>query len=285
MQLHLSIDADTRKYALLGERLSYTWLPAVYNSLLAATAENAIYLPLSLPREALGSAVQLMGAGFDGMNVAAPYQESVLPMADDLTAEAAACAAVGVLYMDKRGRLIGGNPMPEAFLRSMREHFIEAEDIHALVLGAGGAARAVAYALLSQGSRVTLAARHAERLRLAVAALNEHADGRCAGVSYEPDIEGVYDLIVNATPIGMYPGAPESPVERGVFDRCGAAFDAVYNPVETEFIRLASMAGLKAVGGYDMMFHQALASLKLWGVKWPQKKAILELRKGLMGRI
>jgi shikimate dehydrogenase len=285
------IDAATRKYALLGARLAHTWSPQIHNSLFGARGLNAVYLPLPVEGHALADAVEVLRQSFQGFNVTIPYKEAVVPMLDELDATASACRAVNTVSVGEDGGLTGYNTDGVGLTRALEEAWIGLGGIDALIVGGGGAARVAAYELLRRESRVTLGVREPARAERLVADLSgQWRDGaaRLQLISLETlesEARGSgdlrYDLLLNGTPVGMFPNDEDCPVSEAVIARCEAVFDAVYNPPETRLLALARAHGLKCAGGFGMLFYQAVEAQRVWLGGVPHTRAQREIRKAL----
>lgn len=278
--LNVRVDASTLRFALLGGALPHTWSPQIHNSLFDACALNAIYIPLPIvDAAALPSAMDVLRQSFSGFNVAIPYKEAVIPFLDELDEAAAACGAVNTVRVSERGLLTGYITDGLGMMRALQEACVDTDGADALVLGNGGTARVAAYEMLRRGGRVTLAVRNPERGRALAAALaqtQKDGAGRIACTALS-DITGAHDLLINCTPVGMYPHSGVSPVEEDVVKRCGAVFDAVYNPPQTKLLEYAQRNGVQAVGGFGMLFYQAVEAQKIWLSHLPSPKAQREI--------
>jgi shikimate dehydrogenase len=221
--------------------------------------------------------LQISLGELDGLNVTIPYKESVIPQLDQLTAEAKAIGAVNTIYQ-RGGGLIGENTDAPGFLTDLQRLSLDGPRC-ALVLGAGGAARAVAVALAQQGWDLYIAARRtAQARRLAINLENFVGKKEISLQSVDLQQKNLRKvmshcgLIVNATPVGMAPRTDETPLPVGlVLPQGMAVYDLVYNPLETALIRSARAAGLQAVGGLGMLVEQAALSFESWtGVPAPR---------------
>jgi len=207
-----------------------------------------------------------------GLNVTIPHKETVLTLLDELTPEAQCIGAVNTLYM-QGDRLAGANTDAPGFLADLKR-FLAANDLaplaqrRALVLGAGGAARAVVYALVNDSWGITLAARRPAQAEVLAHGLSV-GDAHISTVSLDaqalaPSLEEIR-LVVNATPLGMPPQAGQSPWPAGLpLPPHAAVYDLVYQPPETTLARQARAAGLPAQTGLGMLLEQAALSFELW---------------------
>ncbi len=260
------IGAATRRFAVLGESLRHTWSPYIHNSLFRASGRDAVYLPITVPKERLASAADVFRNCFDGFNVTIPYKERIIPLLDEVDDAVRACGAVNTVE-NRGGRLTGHITDGLGMLRAIGEPGIATRNVDVLILGGGGAARVAGYEFLSRGGHVTFAVRgveKGERLARELAETQQDGASRIA-VCALSDIPGkAHDLLVNCTPIGMYPNTQECPAGMNVITRCAAVFDAVYNPRKTQLLLAAEQAGIPAIEGLGMLFYQAVEAQKFW---------------------
>ena len=226
---------------------------------------DAIYLPVTVPEEKLGSVTDVFRSCFSGFNVTIPYKERIIPYLDDVDDAVKACGAVNTVDI-REGRMIGHITDGLGMLRAIEECGIVTEGIDVLILGGGGAARVAGYEFLSRGGNVMFAVRSMEKgERLANELAETQSDGRTRIHScLLTDIIGAHDILINCTPVGMYPNTDAMPVSEKVISRCAAVFDAVYNPRKTQLLACAEQRGIPCVEGLGMLFYQAVEAQKLW---------------------
>ncbi len=259
------VKPSTARYAVLGSSLPHTWSPFIHNSLFMAAGLDAIYLPVTVPKEKLGSVTDVFRSCFSGFNVTIPYKERIIPYLDDVDDAVKACGAVNTVDI-REGRMIGHITDGLGMLRAIEECGIVTEGVDVLILGGGGAARVAGYEFLSRGGNVTFAVRSTEKgERLANELAETQSDGRTRIHScLLTDIIGAHDILINCTPVGMYPNTEAMPVSEKVISRCAAVFDAVYNPRKTQLLACAEQRGIPCVEGLGMLFYQAVEAQKLW---------------------
>lgn len=259
------VKPSTARYAVLGNSLPHTWSPFIHNSLFMAAGLDAIYLPVTVPEEKLGSVTDVFRSCFSGFNVTIPYKERIIPYLDDVDDAVKACGAVNTVDI-REGRMIGHITDGLGMLRAIEECGIVTEGTDVLILGGGGAARVAGYEFLSRGGNVTFAVRSMEKgERLANELAETQSDGRTRIHScLLTDIIGAHDILINCTPVGMYPNTEAMPVSEKVISRCAAVFDAVYNPRKTQLLACAEQRGIPCVEGLGMLFYQAVEAQKLW---------------------
>ena len=263
--LNERIGPETARFAVLGQSLPHTWSPYIHNSLFDAAGLDAVYLPVTVPPERLGSVTDVFRSCFSGFNVTIPYKEKILPFLNDVDEAARVCGAVNTVEI-RNGRMIGHITDGLGMLRAIEERGVETHRADVLILGGGGAARVAGYAFLSRGGRVTFAVRDAQKGNALVHALAQTQQDGLHRLSVRPlaDCAEAHDILINCTPVGMYPHVDACPVSADAIARCRAVFDAVYNPRETRLLALARQNGLPAIEGLGMLFYQAVEAQKFW---------------------
>jgi shikimate dehydrogenase len=215
---------------------------------------------------------RLRNGEFRGINVTIPHKQAVLPLLDDIDETAARIGAVNTIIVGNK-KLIGYNTDVIGFRRSVEAANVSMEGKIVLVLGAGGAARAVVFALLqARAEKIFLCNRNLTRAQALISAFAEHAhDGQLQSISWPDRVawseKNAVDIIINATSIGMHLQSSESPLPNHVFVPNLAAVDLVYNPLQTAFLQAAMAAGAKVINGLGMLIHQGVAALELWSEK------------------
>ena len=281
MTLDTRIGPQTARFAVLGETLGHTWSPYIHNSLFAAAGRDAVYLPVTIPRDRLSSAVDVLRSCFGGFNVTIPYKERIIPLLDGIDDAARACGAVNTVVC-RDGRLTGHITDGLGLLRALEEGGVQTRQADALILGGGGAARAAAVAFLDLGGRVTFAVRDLPKGESLARELADLLPDGMARLSVRPlgGELGAHDVLINCTPVGMHPREDACPVGEEAVARCGAVFDAVYNPRKTRLLALAERLGVRAVEGLGMLYYQAVEAQKLWfgdtGVAPDAQRALYE---------
>jgi len=241
----------------------------------------------------------------DGLNVTIPHKQSVIPYLDELTSLARQVGAVNTIFRAGES-LVGDNTDAEGFMADLQQHLPETHPRRsALVLGAGGAARAVVHALSVENWRVTVAARRLEQARTLLgsmsfsavpnsvinmdalaeylaAATQKHLEGHFDNSSRSQAASTLPDLIVNTTPVGMSPDSDRSPWPPGVPFPSGAfVYDLVYKPAETLLVSAARLAGRQAANGLGMLVEQAALSFERWTGMRPSIDAMRQEISGM----
>ena len=207
-----------------------------------------------------------------GLNVTIPHKQTVIPLLDELTPTAQAIGAVNTISI-QNDKLTGDNTDAPGFLADLHK-FLDMDTVNqeevknALILGAGGAARAVTYALANNGWRVALAARRPEQAQVLIAQFPDQ-DSYLTSIDYTAkafqSIIPTPCLVINATPVGMSPDVKNSPWPMSLpLPRHAAFYDLVYYPRETKFVLDAHAAGLRASTGLGMLVEQAALAFEIW---------------------
>ena len=246
------VRSDAAVYGVLGRPVARSLSPAMHNAGFAALGLNAAYVPFDTAN--LDGLRRLAPAiGIHGLSVTIPFKQAIVPLLDEVAPDAVAAGAVNTVVI-RDGRWVGMNTDAAGFLEPLLRRGVELRGARALVLGAGGAARAVAVALRTRGAFVALTARRAEAAEEAARAVGAEA-------VRQPAAPGTWDLLVNATPVGSR-GVPGRPFD-GAMEK-GIVYDLVYDPDPTPLMRDAAAAGCEVIGGLEMLVAQAERQFEIW---------------------
>jgi shikimate dehydrogenase len=234
----------------------------MHNAAFDALGLDWVYVAFPVTRGDGAAAVRAVTTlGLAGLNVTMPHKADAAAACDDLASEASALGAVNTV-VNSGGTLVGHSTDGNGFLRALDDEGIEVAGRRVLVVGAGGAARAITHALGRVGAHVTVAARRPDVARSAASLA---PDGDAVGLDGIA-VEG-FDVVVNATPLGMNGEAP--PFDTAKLHTGQFVYDTVF-PVETPLLREARARGLRAAGGLDMLVNQGALSFSLWtGIEPP----------------
>ncbi len=265
------IGGNTALVGLLGWPVAHSLSPAMHNAAFAALGMDWAYLPLPVQPEALPTALRGLAAlGFQGANVTIPHKQSVMALVDVAT-DAAYFAGAANTLVCRDGEIIAHNTDVSGFLDALAE--ADCRPRRAVVLGAGGAARAVCVALFRLGAEVVVANRSAERAQALAASLRSPGTAITACPMDQTALRGALsdaDILINATSAGMWPDVGATPLPQAVTLPAGiTVFDLVYNPLETALLQRARLAGARCLDGLAMLVHQGAASFELWTGRQP----------------
>ena len=248
------LNQRTLLYGVVGSHASISLSPAMQNAAFQAKHANAVFLPCETQQLSDFLAFARQG-GLSGFSVTMPYKQAILrslDWADPLATRIGACNTVAV----QRGKWMGWNTDAAAVVEVLTKR-LRLSGSRMLILGAGGAARAAAYALRTEGAKVIVAARREDMGRRLARAVEGEA------VSWE-GAEGLeVDAVINATPVGMYPHVNESPLDLARL-RARLVFDMVYYPLATRFITEARGRGLVTISGLEMLVAQGARQFEIW---------------------
>jgi len=273
------ISGKTNLLGVIGWPVSHSVSPAMHNAALADLGLAWSYVPLPVPTEPvarIGEAVYgLRALGFRGANVTVPHKQAVIPYLDWLTPAAQAIGAVNTIRVEADGRLSGDNTDARGFIADLREHGVELAGKRAVVLGAGGSARAIVYGLAEAGClSIAIFNRTVEKahdLALDIRAIFPFC--RFSGHEGFADLavmSSEADLVVNCTSLGMTPNVDGLPwLDEVAFQPGQTVYDLVYNPPETRLLRKAAADGAQAIGGLGMLIWQGAVALERWTGQQP----------------
>lgn len=249
-------------YALTGHPLGHSMSPLIHNRLFELSGiTDARYSLVDIAPEDIPNSRALIEK-YAGMNVTIPHKQTIIALMDELGESSLRYNSVNCIKNDS-GRLIGYNTDCDGFLRSAEQLPI---DGNVVILGCGGVGRMMAIETALHGGSLTLAVLPKD-IKLAQN-LTDEIFGKCSGASVKitdiSELDGKFDLMVNATPVGMYPKVDGCPVSDKAIENSTAFFDAVYNPTETMLIRKARAMGKTAVGGASMLVYQAVSAHEIW---------------------
>jgi shikimate dehydrogenase len=281
----------TQKVGLVGWPVEHSVSPAMHNAAFDALGLKWRYSLLPTPPERVGSVLaQIRREGYQGANVTVPHKLAVMPFLDEITGAASAMGAVNTIQVQDK-RLVGHNTDSAGFLAALREAGCEPSGQRALVLGAGGGARAVTYALAQVGCPVTI---HNRTVQRAVCLAQEMGElGLRTEVSCLPhtaDLEHLdlarFDLLVNTTPAGMWPKVETSPwPETLPMPSHWVVYDLVYNPEETRLLARARATGATPVVGLGMLVHQGALAFELWTGQAPPVAVMYAAARDALGKM
>lgn len=257
-----NINSNTNLYAVIGDPVHHSLSPIIHNNFFNKRNMDSIYISLLVKKDNLENEVELLKNNLKGFNVTIPHKETIIPYLDEIDPLALEYGAVNTVKVIE-GKLIGYNTDGWGFMKSLDSINVSLRNKDVLLLGSGGAGRVAAFEILRAGGNLTIATRNIDKakdlkddlLKLYDTSINTN------------QIEGInqtFDIIVNSTPIGMYPNIDEAPVDEKVLQESELVYDMTYNPYETKFLSLGKKVGAKTINGLPMLLYQGLRSMEIW---------------------
>lgn len=267
-----TVTGKTKLLGVIGNPIEHSISPELHNTLSAVLGNDIIYLPFRVDTGNIGKAVEgLKTLGFLGFNVTIPFKEKVIEYLHQISREAELIGAVNTVKITD-GKLYGFNTDAEGFYRSFRrETETGFENKQVILLGAGGASRAISIkAALEGASKVYIVNRSIEKAENISTVINQNIDNIAKACGYEcmQKIAPTSDIIINTTPLGMYPDIGSSPVNDSdflkFFKEGQIIVDIIYNPVKSRFLLNGEKLGLRTVNGLGMLFYQGIYAYEIW---------------------
>ncbi|HEV8384954.1 MAG TPA: shikimate dehydrogenase, partial [Candidatus Acidoferrales bacterium] len=266
------LNRKTRVYGVIGDPVSHSLSPLMHNLAFQQKKINAVYLPF-LVRELKDFLRAIKPLGIAGFSVTLPHKEKILRHLDDCDPLATAIGAVNTVVV-RGGKLHGINTDYVGVLRAL-ERRVRFRGSRVLIFGAGGASRAVAFALAQAGAVVCVCARRMKEAEKLARAVGGQAVSR-ARICKE-----FFDAIVNATPVGLHPHNDVSPLRANELN-CRLVFDTVYRPLKTKLLQLAERRGIATVSGIEMFIAQGSAQWEIWT---EQRAPLALMRKAVLNAL
>jgi len=267
------INQHTQLYGVIGSPVGHSLSPSMHNAAFSALQLNAVYLAFEVA-DLQGCLAGVRALGIRGLSVTIPHKEAVMPLLDSLDHRAACIGAVNTI-VNRDGKLVGYNTDGSGALRALEDR-ISVAGRTCLLVGAGGAARAIGFVLKEGGASITVANRSAER---------GQALARFLGCSFVPLAQLpkiAADLLVQTTPVGMAPQADQCPVPEDVLRTGMTVMDIIYNPLETRLLQIARSRGCRTINGLAMFVYQGAEQFRLWtGLQPPIEEMQQAVRQAL----
>jgi len=265
------VNSATSLYGIFGNPVGHSLSPAMHNSAFAAVGYNGVYLAFTVSDiEAAVNGIRALGV--KGVSVTIPYKVSVMDFLDEVDGPVGQIGAVNTV-INRDGLLKGYNSDGLGAIKALTDK-TAIRDREVVILGAGGAARAIGFGIISEGGHLTIVNRTVEK-------------GECLarelGAEFRPlaDIKKIdAPILINTTSVGMTPHCDDMPVKGDAFDSAMVVMDIVYNPVKTRLLKTAEAMGCETIDGVAMLVNQGAFQFKLWtGIEAPidiMKKAVYE---------
>jgi shikimate dehydrogenase len=273
-------------FAVLGDPIGHSMSPVMHNDLFSFYNIDADYLPFQVREEDLHDAVKgLRAIGVGGFNVTVPHKSKIIPFLDGVDELAANIGAVNTV-VNENGHLIGYNTDGPGFIKGLNGHLPKIAGQKVLIIGAGGAARAIYLTLAKEKPLVVdIANRTVEKAWGLIKDCPYSVSSRACSFDEASDSLGDYDLVIQTTLIGMSPKIDEQPVPLNKLRKEAVVCDIIYNPLETKFLKEAHQKGAAIQNGLDMFVYQGALAFEKWTGIFPDVQRMRDnVLKQLGGR-
>ncbi len=264
----MNISGKTRVCGVIGDPIEHSLSPVMHNAAFNALGLDYVFLAFKVKPAEIENAVDGMRAlNIRGLNVTMPHKTNIIKHLDRVDLSAQIVNSVNTI-LNKENLLFGFNTDGVGALKALKENGVQLKGRKVLLLGAGGAARAIAYTLAKEADELAVLNRTVKQAQELTKLLQKSLNKKVVAGSLSPvDVQNSIqdsDILVNATSVGMKPKADESPIPPQLLRSNLAVMDIVYNPLETKLAKEAKEAGAKVVSGVEMLIYQGAESFSLW---------------------
>ncbi len=264
----MNISGKTRVCGVIGYPIEHSLSPLMHNAAFQAVGLDYVFLAFKVKSSSVAEAVDGMRAlNIRGLNVTMPHKKSVMAGLDRIDLSAQIIDSVNTI-LNRENLLFGFNTDGVGAVKALKENGVELKGRKVLLLGAGGAARAIAYAVAKEADELAVLNRTAKQAQALAKLLEKTTNKRIAYGSLSPsDIKNNLqdsDILINATSVGMKPHPNESPIPTKLLRKNLSVMDIVYNPLETQLAKDAKEAGAHIVSGVEMLIYQGAAAFEIW---------------------
>lgn len=264
----MDISGKTRVCGVIGDPIEHTLSPIMHNAAFNALKLDYAFLAFKVKAAGVENALNGMRAlNIRGLNVTMPHKSTVINYLDKLDPAAKTINSVNTL-LNREGKLLGFNTDGVGALKALRQNGVEPKGRKVLLLGAGGAARAIAFIMVKEADELAVLNRTVKLAQELANLLEKTVNKKIVAGSLSPkEIQQNLqdsDILINATSVGMKPNANDSPVAPKLLRPNLAVMDIVYNPIETKLAKDAIAAGAKVISGVEMLIYQGAASFEIW---------------------
>lgn len=283
----MSISGRTKVCALIGDPVEHSLSPHIQNAAFQHLKLDYVYVTFRVERKELETAIQgIRSLKIHGLNVTMPLKIAVIQYLDQIDENAKTIGAVNTI-LNSEGKLVGYNTDGKGALMALEDGNQSPADRKIVILGAGGASKAVSYSLAPEAREVVILNRTVEKAeKLAKELTSRFGDkmryGKLCKSQIEKELKDA-DLLINATSVGMRPNEGETPVDRDLLRPDLTVFDLVYDPLETRLLKEAKSVGAKTIEGLPMLVYQGAASFEIWTGKKAPIDVMMRAARGKSG--
>jgi len=264
----MKISGKTRVCAIIGDPVEHSLSPVMHNAAFKELGLNLVYVAFTVTRNGLKDAISgARNLGLLGLNVTMPHKNAVMSYLDETDSTAKAIGAVNTI-LNEQGKLIGFNTDGKGVMIALQENGISADEKKLLILGAGGAAKAIAFQAAQEVEELVILNRTSEKAEKLAELLRKKFGKKVKGGTLSAEVLKeelkTTDILVNATSVGMHPDFNMSPVPSDLLRRDLCVMDIIYNPLETKLVKDAKAVGAKVVLGLEMLLYQGAVAFEIW---------------------
>ena len=264
----MAINGKTRVCAVIGDPVEHSLSPVMHNAAFQKLGLNLVYVAFKVTRNGLKEAISgARSLGLRGLNVTMPHKKAVMSYLDETDSTAEAIGAVNTI-LNNQGKLVGYNTDGKGAMIALQENGIYPEEKKMLLLGAGGAAKAIAFQAAQEVEELVILNRTSEKAEQLAELLCKKFGKKVKGGALSAEVlkeeMKTTDILVNATSVGMHPDVNMSPVPLDWLRRDLCVMDIIYNPFETKLVKDAKAVGAKVVLGLEMLLYQGAVSFEIW---------------------
>ncbi len=264
----MNISGKTRLFGVIGNPIEHSLSPAMHNAAFAQLKLDCVFLAFEVESAEVENAMHgVRGLGICGLNVTMPHKQAVIPFLDEVDETARFLNSVNTIQ-NVNGKLCGFSTDGAGALNAFRKNGADPKGKKVLLLGAGGAAKAIAYALAKETKQLTILNRTPKKTEELAQTLSSrfHTNVACGDLSQSALRSSLQDadILINATSVGMHPNSHLTLVSREMLKTDLTVMDIIYNPVETRLAKEAKAAGAKVISGVEMLIYQGAASFEIW---------------------
>ena len=275
MPISKRITSQTDMLCVIGHPIEHSMSPIMWNPALQELGLDFIYVAFDVHPDNLEKAmIGIRSLEIKGVNVTLPHKKTIIQYIDEVDPLALKIGAINTIK-NEEGVLKARNTDAGGAKKSLLEMGLDLSGKNVLILGSGGVSRAIAYILAEEANKIVLTDLIEKRAKLVANEIKDSLKVDIEGYLSNKDIIEKYikktDILINATPIGMYPKVDETPVPKNLLHDDLFVFDVVYNPLETRLMKQAAEIGCKTLGGLDMLVNQGILAFEWWLNKKPSK--------------
>jgi shikimate dehydrogenase len=265
----MNIDSQTKLFAVIGNPVGHSKSPLIHNLALQKKEINGVYLAFEV-NDVKNSITSMKELDIAGYSVTIPHKLEVMKYLDEIDPAAKRIGAVNTVH-NKNGKLIGYNTDCFGAINALKQK-TDLANKRVYLIGNGGVARAIITGLVDAGAKVKVFCREQDNPEAFAEEFNSE-------YGLIKDVDSNFDILINATPVGMHPDIDASPVDEKIFENGEnkVVFDVIYTPIETKLLKFAKEAGCKTVAGFEMFLEQAYSQFEIWNGISPPKDAMKTL--------